>query len=57
MATTRLSDHEIASRLDARSEWSQPGEEIQRTFRFGNFLLAMEFVGAIAAHVEHRIDG
>ncbi len=52
MSITRLTDPEIASRLNAASEWSQPGEEIQRTFRFGNFLLAMEFVSAIAAHAE-----
>ena len=52
MSTTRLSDHEIASRLDARSEWSQPGEEIQRTFRFKDFVAAMAFVDRIAERAE-----
>jgi 4a-hydroxytetrahydrobiopterin dehydratase len=32
--------------------WSQPGEEIQRTFRFKDFVAAMAFVERIAARAE-----
>lgn len=52
MPLTKLSDAEISSRLADLSEWSQPGEEIQRTFRFADFVRAMAFVQAVAGHAE-----
>jgi 4a-hydroxytetrahydrobiopterin dehydratase len=52
MALTRLTDGEIAARLEALPEWSQPGEEIQRTFRFADFNAAMAFVETVAEHAE-----
>jgi 4a-hydroxytetrahydrobiopterin dehydratase len=52
MSLTKLSDDEIASRLEALAEWSQPGEEIQRTYRFADFVAAMAFVAAVAEHAE-----
>jgi 4a-hydroxytetrahydrobiopterin dehydratase len=52
MSLTKLSDDEIASRLEGLAEWSQPGEEIQRTYRFADFVAAMAFVAAVAEHAE-----
>ncbi len=52
MSLTKLSDDEIASRLEGLAEWSQPGEEIQRTYRFKDFVAAMAFVAAVAEHAE-----
>jgi 4a-hydroxytetrahydrobiopterin dehydratase len=59
MELTKLSDQEIATRLDALPEWSQPGEEIQRTFRFKDFVAAMHFVEQVAdraERVQHHPD-
>ena len=47
-----MTDDEISARLDALPEWSQPGEEIQRTFRFADFIAAMAFVEQVAEHAE-----
>ncbi len=52
MSLTKLSDDEIASRLEGLAEWSQPGEEIQRTYRFKDFVASMAFVAAVAEHAE-----
>jgi 4a-hydroxytetrahydrobiopterin dehydratase len=52
MSLTKLSADEIASRLEGLAEWSQPGEEIQRTYRFADFVAAMAFVAAVAEHAE-----
>jgi 4a-hydroxytetrahydrobiopterin dehydratase len=52
MELTRLSDDEVSARLEALGEWSQPGEEIQRTFGFADFAAAMTFVEKVAAHAE-----
>ena len=52
MSLLKLSDGEIAARLEELTEWSQPGEEIQRTYRFKDFVEAMAFVQAVAAHAE-----
>jgi 4a-hydroxytetrahydrobiopterin dehydratase len=54
MQTTKLSDHDVAQRLHALPEWSQPGEEIQRTYRFKDFVVAMSFVDHIATLAEHE---
>ena len=52
MPVSKLSDAEVSARLDSLAEWSQPGEEIQRTFGFADFAKAMAFVERIAAHAE-----
>lgn len=52
MSLTKLSDAEITARLEDLAEWSQPGEEIQRTYRFKDFVEAMAFVQAVASHAE-----
>ena len=52
MSLVKLSDAEIAAKLESLPEWSQPGEEIQRTYRFRDFVAAMAFVDEIAAHAE-----
>lgn len=52
MPVLKLSDAEVSARLDSLAEWSQPGEEIQRTFGFADFAKAMAFVERIAAHAE-----
>jgi 4a-hydroxytetrahydrobiopterin dehydratase len=52
MSLIKLSDAEITARLEDLGEWSQPGEEIQRTYRFADFVKAMAFVEAVAAHAE-----
>jgi len=52
MSLTKLSDDEIASRLEGLPEWSQPGEEIQRTYRFKDFVASMAFVASVAEHAE-----
>lgn len=52
MSLTKLSEAEIAARLKDLAEWSQPGEEIQRTYRFKDFVEAMAFVEKVAAHAE-----
>ena len=52
MPLVKLSDDEVAARLDALPEWSQPGEEIQRTYRFKDFAGAMAFVDRVAERAE-----
>ena len=52
MSLVKLADSDVARRLKTLSEWSQPGEEIQRTFGFADFAKAMTFVERIAAHAE-----
>ncbi len=54
MSATKLSDRDIAAKLAALGEWSQPGEEIQRTYRFKDFVAAMAFVDAVATHAERE---
>ncbi|MDI9404200.1 MAG: 4a-hydroxytetrahydrobiopterin dehydratase [Limnohabitans sp.] len=59
MSLTKLSEPEITARLDVLPEWSQPGEEIQRTYRFADFVGAMAFVDRIAdeaERVQHHPD-
>ena len=52
MSLLKLSDGEIAARLEELTDWSQPGEELQRTYRFKDFVEAMAFVQTVAAHAE-----
>lgn len=52
MSLVKLSESDVAARLDALPEWSQPGEEIQRTYRFKDFVAAMGFVDQVAERAE-----
>ena len=52
MSLVKLADSDVARRLKTLSEWSQPGEEIQRTYRFKDFVQAMAFVERIAERAE-----
>jgi len=52
MTPVKLSDSEVTARLEDLPDWSQPGEEIQRTFRFKDFVAAMAFVERIATRAE-----
>jgi len=52
MPLVKLSDSDVAARLETLPEWSQPGEEIQRTFRFKDFMQAMAFVDRVASRAE-----
>ncbi len=48
----KLSESQVAEALKALPEWSEAGESLQRTFQFLDFVTAMKFVSAIAAHAE-----
>ena len=52
MSLVKLADPDVARRLKTLPEWSQPGEEIQRTYRFKDFVQAMAFVERIAERAE-----
>ncbi|MEY4119582.1 MAG: hypothetical protein RLZZ116_2910 [Planctomycetota bacterium] len=52
MSLVKLADPDVARRLNTLPEWSQPGEEIQRTYRFKDFVQAMAFVERIAERAE-----
>jgi len=52
MSLVKLADSDVARRLKTLSEWSQPGEEIQRTYRFRDFVTAMSFVEKVAERAE-----
>ena len=52
MSLVKLADSDVARRLKTLSEWSQPGEEIQRAYRFKDFVQAMAFVERIAERAE-----
>ena len=52
MSLVKLSEADVAARLESLPEWSQPGEEIQRTYRFKDFVAAMAFVDKVADRAE-----
>ena len=52
MSLVKLSDADVVRRLKTLPEWSQPGEEIQRTYRFKDFVQAMAFVEKVAERAE-----
>ncbi|MEY2714229.1 MAG: hypothetical protein RIT24_572 [Planctomycetota bacterium] len=52
MSLLKLADSDVARRLKNLPEWSQPGEEIQRTYRFKDFVQAMAFVERVAERAE-----
>ncbi len=49
---TRLTDDVVEASLAEMSDWSRSGDAIQRTFAFGGFLGAIDFVGRIAKRAE-----
>jgi 4a-hydroxytetrahydrobiopterin dehydratase len=50
--STVLTPSEIDLALQTLRGWTRNGNSIMRTFQFGNFLEAMEFVNKIAAAAE-----
>lgn len=48
----KLTDEAVEAALDELSDWSRSGDAIQRTFAFGGFLAAIEFVGRVAERAE-----
>ncbi len=55
----KLSAEQIGSRMEQVADWSQNGEAIQRTYRFDNFVEAMNFVQRIAdlaEQLQHHPD-
>ena len=58
-SANRLGDAEIRSRLAAVPGWQLDGQEIRRTFQFGDFAGALAFVnrvGALAEAAGHHPD-
>lgn len=49
---SKLSPSQVQAALVSIPDWSQVGEEIQRTFLFEDFIAAMRFVNHIAADAE-----
>lgn len=48
----RLSDEQVEAALAGLPEWAAVGGEIQRTFRFSGFTVAMAFVNRVAEAAE-----
>ena len=48
----KLSDEAVEAALGELAEWSRSGDSIQRTFAFGGFRAAIEFVGRVAERAE-----
>lgn len=52
MSVARLTVDEIESRLQELPGWQRVGDELDRTYRFGDFRSAMAFLNAIAKVAE-----
>ena len=52
--TTLLTEAEIIARLAQVPAWSRSGAQIERTFKFANFVEAMQFVNRVAEIAEVR---
>jgi 4a-hydroxytetrahydrobiopterin dehydratase len=52
MATTRLTDAEIAASLAALTGWQRDGETIVRTVKLRDFSAAVAYVGRVAELAE-----
>ena len=50
--STVLSDAEVQQALPQLPGWKKSGNTIERTFQFGNFVEAMDFVNQIAEAAE-----
>jgi 4a-hydroxytetrahydrobiopterin dehydratase len=48
----RLTDKEIQERLQTLKDWTFSGGEIQRRYKFSEFVSAMAFVNHVAAEAE-----
>jgi len=48
----KLTEAEIKKSLKSIPEWSRVGEEIQRTYKFKDFVESMKFVGRVADQAE-----
>lgn len=48
----RLSEAQIAERIKSLPDWSNVGDELQRTFQFEDFAQAMTFVKGVAEAAE-----
>jgi 4a-hydroxytetrahydrobiopterin dehydratase len=48
----RLDDDAVAHRLETLPKWIRSGDELQRTFKFGGFTQAMDFVNSVAGAAE-----
>ncbi len=48
----RLSEDQIAAALEKRTEWSEVGGQIQRTFQFPTFMESIAFVRKVADYAE-----
>jgi 4a-hydroxytetrahydrobiopterin dehydratase len=51
-APPRLTQAQVEESLKSLPDWSAVGEAIQRTYEFGNFSAAMQFVSKVAEHAE-----
>ena len=51
---SKLDDEQRAAALEGLDGWSAEGETIVRTFRFKDFVQAMDFVGQVAELAEER---
>jgi 4a-hydroxytetrahydrobiopterin dehydratase len=52
MATTPLSENEIAAALSALPGWTREGDALARTFQFGSFREAMSFMVRVGFEAE-----
>lgn len=52
MAVEKLSDDEIANRLEHLEGWTREGDTIQRSLEFDGFEEAIAFINRIAEHAE-----
>lgn len=48
----KLTNEAVEAALGELSDWSRSGDAIQRTFAFGGFRAAIEFVGRVAERAE-----
>ena len=48
----KLSDEAVEAALGELVDWSRSGDAIQRTFAFGGFKAAIDFVGRVAERAE-----
>ena len=49
---TVVSDEEVEAFIEAHSDWSRSGDEIERTYEFSDFSEAMGFVTRVALAAE-----
>ncbi len=48
----KLTNEAVEAALGELADWSRSGDAIQRTFAFGGFRAAIEFVGRVAERAE-----